>query len=207
MVQKFLKMARPIPLTSKVSQWQAVTYAVYLMKGAQKPLDTEDIAVQAHKLDPKRFAWRKYPGQINLELVRVALSDAKKPEHGSLLKGSGRSGWRLTRAGLAWAQEADLRNGIKSPVSTRSSSRRGSPELNQLRREIARIKLTNAWAKWSTSTGPLDRADAREVYRIDSYTNPEMTETKIARLLDQAADDQRLTEFLNALADLLRLKD
>lgn len=60
-----------------LTQAELVTVAVYLLGGELRKIDTEDTAMKAHEIAPGRFAWRKYPGQINLELVRVALSDAK----------------------------------------------------------------------------------------------------------------------------------
>jgi len=91
-------------LTRQLTQREIVTLAVYLLGGDQHAVDTEDAAIKTHELAPGRFAWRKYPEQINLELVRVYLSDAKKPEKGDLLVGSGRTGWSLTKAGLNWAR-------------------------------------------------------------------------------------------------------
>ena len=95
-------------LTSKAEtpQVEVVTLAVYLLGGDQRAIDTEDVAIEAHRLAPGRFAWRKYPDQVNLELVRVYLSDAKKPAKGEWLEGSGKDGWSLTPAGLRWAKEA-----------------------------------------------------------------------------------------------------
>ena len=60
---------------------------------------------EANELAPGRFTWRKYKDQINLEVVRVYLSDAKKKAKGAYLIGSGNSGWTLSEAGLAFARE------------------------------------------------------------------------------------------------------
>ena len=90
-------------LTKSVSQTEVVTLATYLLGGAQKAIDTEDIAVEAHRLAPGRFSWKKYPDQINLELVRVYLSDAPR-DKGVLLLGSGRTGG--DDAGRKWAKES-----------------------------------------------------------------------------------------------------
>jgi hypothetical protein len=86
-------------LTHQLTQCEIVILAVHLLGGDQHAVDTEDVAIKAHELAPGRFSWRKYPEQINLELVRVYLSDAKKPEKGGLLLGSGRTGWSLTTHG------------------------------------------------------------------------------------------------------------
>src|SRR5689334_18326851 len=63
---------------TKLSQAEIVSLAVYRLGGAQRAVDTEDVAVEAHRIAPGRFSWKKYPDQINLELIRVFLSDAKK---------------------------------------------------------------------------------------------------------------------------------
>src|SRR5258708_38138453 len=86
------------------SQIDIVTLAVFLSGGDQHVVDTEDVAIEAHKLAPGIFCWRKYPEQINLELVRVVLSNHKKVGNGALLTGSGKDGWMLSRVGLTWAR-------------------------------------------------------------------------------------------------------
>ena len=91
---------------------ELVTLAVYLLGGAERALDTEDIAVRAHELGPGRFSWKKYPDQINLELVRVYLSGAKKATHSTLISGTGKSGWRLTQNGLEFARKAETQASV-----------------------------------------------------------------------------------------------
>src|SRR5437660_4246482 len=93
-------------MLDKLRHTELVTWAVYLLGGDQRRIDTEDVAVKSFQLAPHRLAWRKYPEQINLELVRVYLSNAKKAEHGSLLTGSGRTGWSLTQKGLMWIRSS-----------------------------------------------------------------------------------------------------
>ena len=77
---------------NELVQYQIVVLALYFLDGHSKRVDTEDVAIKSHELAPLRFAWAKYPEQVNLELIRVALSDAKKPEKGRLIVGSGRRG-------------------------------------------------------------------------------------------------------------------
>src|SRR5262245_4834111 len=77
----------------RISQLEVVTLAVFLLGGDEQVVDTEDVAMKVNAIAPGRFSWRKYPEQVNLELVRVFLSDAKKPEFGGLVSGSGARGW------------------------------------------------------------------------------------------------------------------
>src|SRR5207247_2468881 len=81
----------PVPQT--LNSTQIIVLATYVLGGERQPIDTEDLAVKANELAPGRFSWRKYQDQINLELVRVYASDAKKEAKGALLRGSGDEGW------------------------------------------------------------------------------------------------------------------
>jgi hypothetical protein len=65
--------------TSKIKAFanhELVTLAVYLLGGDSKPIDTEDVAIKTNELAPRRFTWRKYPDQINIDTVRKRLWDA-----------------------------------------------------------------------------------------------------------------------------------
>ena len=67
-----------------INNVELVVLAAYLLGATLRLVETEDIAMKAHQMAPLRFAWRKYPEQIDIERVRVRLSQAK---HESLLSG------------------------------------------------------------------------------------------------------------------------
>src|SRR4051794_12358128 len=90
-------------MTRELANHEVVTLAVYLLGGDRGAVGTEDVAKKANELAPGRFTWRKYKDQINLEVVRVYLSDAKKKAKGAYLIGSGNTGWSLSEAGLRFA--------------------------------------------------------------------------------------------------------
>jgi hypothetical protein len=180
---------------------ELVTWAVHQLGGDQRHIDTEDVAVRVFQFAPKRFGWRKYPEQINLELVRVYLSDAKKVEHGELLSGSGKTGWRLTRKGLEWLASTRKRLDAfqkDEPVDRRS--RAGSVDSNRRDREHKRILSLPAWAHWVEGERSVVLADAREVFRLDSYATPSVRESKLTRLKAMFADDEDLSRFLAHLS-------
>jgi hypothetical protein len=185
-----------------VTHTELVTWAVYLLGGDQKRIDTEDIAVKAFQLAPRRFSWRKHPEQINLELVRVYLSDAKKSEHGELLTGSGRTGWSLTRKGLVWLRAARTRlQAIGASESGRPQSRAGSIDSGRSDRERKRILALAAWGRWSAGDKSVVPAEAREVFRLDSYSTASVREAKLTRLRAMFVDDDKLSSFLTHLSD------
>jgi len=189
-------------MLTPITHAELVTWAVSLLGGDQRRIDTEDVAVKAFQLAPKRFSWRKYPEQINLELVRVYLSDAKKPEHGELLTGSGRTGWSLTRKGLAWIRSARSRlQSLGTSEPQRRASRAGSIDSSRRDRERKRILTLPAWARWLEGDKSVVFAEAREVFRLDSYSTASVREAKLTRLRAMFADDEELSSFLTHLSD------
>src|SRR5713101_4828130 len=87
----------------ELSNTEVMVLAVHRLGGILTGQDTEDIAMEADRIAPGRFRWRKYPQFISDELIRVFLSDAKKQKNGGLLAGDGTRGWRLTVAGAKLA--------------------------------------------------------------------------------------------------------
>lgn len=187
---------------------ELVVWAVSLLGGDQKRIDTEDIAVKAFQLAPKSFCWRKHPEQINLELVRVNLSNAKKPENGELLAGSGRTGWSLTRKGLAWIRSARSRLQALGPSDPqRRASHAGSIDSSRRDRERKRILTLPAWNRWANGDKSVVLAEAHEVYRLDSYSTASVREAKLTRLRAMFGDDPELSSFLARLSDEIDKED
>ena len=191
-------------LTKEPSQAEVVTLAVFHLGGAQRAIDTEDVAVEAHRLAPGRFSWRKHPDQINLELIRVYLSDAKIKH--DLLLGSGKNGWRLTQEGLKWSEQNAASVSIGNSSRTRAQSRSGSVDEQRWRRERSRIIDTGAWKLWAAGQRAIPIADAKEVFRIDSYARGNLLETKLTRLRAMFSDDPELAPFLDHLIEQLNEK-
>jgi hypothetical protein len=180
---------------------ELVTWAVYQLGGDQRHIDTEDVAVKVFELAPKRFGWRKHPEQINLELVRVYLSDAKKTEHGELLSGSGKTGWRLTRKGLEWVGSARKRvDAFQNDEGGDRLSRAGSVDSNRRDRERKRILSLLAWTRWVQGEHTVVLGEAREVFRLDSYATRSVRESKLTRLKAMFADDGEMSRFLAHLS-------
>lgn len=199
-------MKRKIPLTSGASQIELVTLAVYLLGGTTTAIDTEDVAVKVNELAPGRFAWRKYPNQINLELIRVYLSAAKS--RGKYLTGSGRTGWTLTSQGLTWAESAAPSLLDRDMTRRREDRQAGSIDESRWRRERVRVTRTGAWLKWvDGSANAITEREAAEVFRIDSYAIGRTRDLKVARLHEMFRDDPDLREFIATVAAVVEGKD
>ena len=99
---------------------ELVVYALYLLGGESRRVHTEAVAVKCHELFPDAFSWTRYPQFPDKDVVRVALTDARKPKYGGVVEGRagqrlGQSaktkreptedGWTLTEAGALWVKE------------------------------------------------------------------------------------------------------
>lgn len=188
-------------LTTRTTAPQVVALALFELGGGGKVLDTEDIAMRAHDIAPGRFAWRKYPEQINLELIRVALSDARKAENGGLVTGTGRTGWSLTPAGQGWAEVNAgrlLRGDLGKERAERSA---GSIDERRWQRERARMLTSDAWRQWSGPDGSrMTREAAHDLFRIDRYAVGRARELKVNRLSEMFGADEELAPFIAAAA-------
>lgn len=190
-------------LTKALTKREVATYAVFLLGGAERTVDTEDIAVKSAELLPKAFAWRKYPNQINLELVRAVLSDSKKKQYGVLLHGTGTEGWRLSNAGVVWASDIEkqihdglvIDQGQTEPWAGSSDARRAS-------REIDRTKASLAWKLWKSGED-VSLIAAVQLFRIDDYSDAKMRDIKVGRLRRLVSQDQEATTLVELAANLV----
>jgi hypothetical protein len=181
--------------------FEVVALAVAELGGASRSVDTEDVAIRCHELAPTLFSWRKYPSQVNLEIVRVSLSDAKKQKNGQLLSGSGRDGWRLTRRGLDWISRVAPSRHVSERVGlTRRTA--GSIDTVRAAREVARLEASEAWAHWKAGRA-IDLESARALFRIDSYTSEQLVDIKVTRLLSAFEAEAEHRKFLEAASAAL----
>lgn len=189
--------------TNAPTQAELVLLAVYLLGGGGRSVDTEDVAVKCHEISPEAFSWQKYKDQINLELVRVNLSNAKKKQNGVLLSGSGREGWRLTSQGIDWLNSSGLQL-LSGTQFSYESSRRSAGSIDTVRKnqELERVKSSQAWKAW-VANGTLSLLFIRELFRVDAYSTPKMMESKTARLRSLLTDDLEVSKFLQLAGNLL----
>ena len=189
-------------LTKPLTKREVTVLAVHLLGGGERFVDTEDVAVKVAELLPGAFSWRKYPEQINLELVRAVLSDSKKPQFGSLLHGSGTEGWRLSDAGVVWAGRLDTRVRAGTNVDQgQAEPWAGSSDARRVDREVNRAKASLAWQQWKAD-GKVSRQAALQLFRIDDYSDAKMRDIKVARLRRLVAADAEASELIELASKL-----
>jgi hypothetical protein len=183
-------------MRSKLTRPEAVTLAAYSLGASDRAFDTEDIAFQVAQLVPGMFAWQKeeYRDQIDKELVRVALSDARlKKEYvvGSHDKG----GWMLTPKGLRFSEKN------AALIQGKAERGRGRSE-QQVERERVRLLSSDAYQQFRETGDPaaVSQGAANAFFRIDVYVKGPARQRKVTRIVNNFGDDPELGELVNALS-------
>lgn len=182
---------------------EIVTFAVYILGGQSKEIDTEDVAIKVNELAPGRFTWRKYQDQINIENVRTFLSDAKKVKNGSYLLGSGKKGWLLTERGVVFAKQHLTKmqdsNLARAPLS------REERRWNNLER--ARMLTHPIMSKLrSQSSDMVTAQEAESFFRVDDYVTGMARKKRISRIVNTFRDDPEIGHVVISLSGKVSMK-
>jgi hypothetical protein len=186
---------------NRISNNDLVVLAVYLLGGSERYVDTEDVAVKVNSMAPGRFAWRKYPSQINLELVRVYLSDAKKKSKGVFLTGDGTRGWMLTGNGIKRASP------MADRVEPNSLTRKALLGKDRQRMSRNRAWMVNspAFRKYvGMEVDSITKRELMDFFKLDDYLSKERWEQKMEEAVDVFGHDRKLGAAVMAIANLLR---
>lgn len=186
---------------TSLSNHQIVVLALYLLGGETSYVHTEDIAVRANELAPGRFSWKRHLEQINLEHIRVFLTDAKKDKNGRLVGGSNRTGWILSDRGLAFARNSvSLLSNLdlsRAPVSRKEREWR-SRERDRLEDIVSARHIT------PQNCDSLALIDVESLFRLDDYVAGEARARLIYRYLNAFGDDPTLGPVLRAASRRIR---
>ena len=165
-----------------------IVIAVFQLGGGLRHIHLEDVAMKAAKLAPRRFCWKKYPDQINLESVRITLKNELGLPNRRIL-GSIRDGWMLTPDGLSWCLAAASGGGSQGLV-------------DEIRREINRAKKTVAFGKSISGRGSeVSTIEMEAFLRVNDYFTARDRRERILALANAAVLDPQLRLVLNNLQE------
>lgn len=177
-----------------LSNDQIVLLAVVQLGGTFKPIDPEDIAIAADKIAPGKFRWKRYPKQIDLELINNGLRDAKKRKW---LIGSAPKGWSATDEGVKEAKSTQFDEGQPA-----FHLRLTSQQRSWVARERGRLLQEDAFSK--VKRGDADLVSEREVlkfFRIDEYVIGQSRLERVDRLRRSFENDRKLGDVIRILAE------
>jgi hypothetical protein len=172
--------------SGKLTNKDITVMAVYELGGALHFVHLEDVAMRAAELAPRRFRWKKYPEQINLESVRISLKDELGSSQCRVLGGI-KYGWMLTPNGISWSINANrIRNGTNLIAQI-------NREVEQARKTVAFQKALFNKARDVTST------EIGQFLRVDSYFTVRNRIERVAALNNAAVIDSQLHSVLDSL--------
>jgi hypothetical protein len=180
---------------TELSNAQLAVIAVARLGGETRAVDTEDIAIELGKFAHKRFCWRKYPDNLDLHVVRVALADAKRVDP-PLLTGGIKDGWMLSLDGLHWIHDTRI-----DDLGSEEGNKRHSVYAAQ-ESERVRLRRTAAYAKYHTEER--DKISANDLYeflRINEYFPDKQRRERYTAVANAVLTDPDLSgvwEFLKA---------
>ena len=131
-------------------------WALYLLGGADKDVDVEDIYLKCFELAPARLGWRTRPDLPDYKKAAKALQSVEASTHIGLVHRPHKYSRSLTVEGIRWVQtfeEILSRNYSQGSVHASKSS-------NQYERVRFEISKSVAWAKFKMEPKSIDIADA-----------------------------------------------
>lgn len=175
---------------------ELITLSMYRLGGDAKSLDIEDIAMEASRISPDTFAWRKYKDQINLELVGFAVRDGKKEKYGKLISGSHATGWRLTVHGQELGRQLEEETTESGQDIDVIPVRSKAIEKSRIEKELVRALSSNAYVEWN-ETGEVGEQSMIKLLKINAYTSNDLLEIKKTRLATCKGVDDEADQFID----------
>jgi hypothetical protein len=186
-----------------------VVYALYLLGGDTSRTHTEDIALKCFELFPASFSWVKYPQYPDKDIIRVALTDARKKEHGAFVEGrAGQKrrltakthrnpvddGWLLTSEGLEWIKHnlAELQR-IAGGGGLREHRQKILKQLGRVRGHPLFTQYLDSPERFSPMVGQM--ADLLRC-RVDAELDIWQRRFEKIRRLAESANQQDVVDFI-----------
>jgi len=180
----------------ELSNIDVALFVLYRLGGAERPIDTEDVAIECWRLVPEKFSWKKYPKYPESEPARVALFDASKPKYGRLVRGRNRrTGWMLTVAGVDY-----VRSRLPAFQALFSGMKKVAAHHTEMDRYFTSVEKAVAYRKFvqSKSCELIERHEFTELLRCSLDASPGVLRDRLEKLKTRAREAGR-NEFLEFL--------
>lgn len=198
---------------------EIVVLALYMAAGKTGWAHLEDIAVAADKIAPGRFRWEKHKNFISDRVISSWLSDARKPDKGSLVVSRRHQAkedgvkiprtqfndWRLTNAGVEFVENNKDKLATKGKEIEGKTSQEKLASQVEYKREKTRLQSEEAYLKWIGGMAEnISQYEAEKFFRINEYIVGKAREERIERLERIFADDFELLTLVKILAHKIR---
>jgi hypothetical protein len=147
--------ARKEPPSPEANNQDVFVWALYLLGGADKDVDVEEIYLKCFELAPARLGWRTHPEIPDYKKTSKALQSIEATTHVGLLHRPHKYSRRLTLEGVKWveAYKAILEKNYSKATVLASKS------TNQHERKRHELKKSDAWAKFLIDPSTVEISD------------------------------------------------
>ena len=188
---------RTAPPSDAANNQDVFLWALYILGGADRDVDVEDIYLKCFDMAPARLGWRTQPKLPDYKKTSKALQSVEATTHVGLIHRPHQYSRRLTIEGIKWVEA--YREILERVYSKQAVA--ASANTNMFERSRQSIKESSSWQVFISDPSLLDVADLAALLRCTA-TSPQ--ETWKSRILDlrRAADvlqDAQLSEFAKAV--------
>lgn len=196
--------ARTEPPGLEPNNQDVFVWALFLLGGADKDVDVEEIYLKCFELAPARLGWRTKPEIPDYKKTSKALQSVEATTHIGLINRPHQYARRLTPEGVTWVEtyESQLKQTYSGdPVSA-------APATNQYERIRRTLKESLVWAQYESGKLDFYLPDLASAFRC-SATSPRTTwEIRINELkrAAQVLQDDHLKEFMETSEKFIKGK-
>jgi hypothetical protein len=188
---------RGAPPSDTANNQDVFLWALYVLGGADRDVDVEDIYLKCFEMAPARLGWRTQPQLPDYKKTSKALQSVEATTHVGLIHRPHQYSRRLTIEGVKWVEAY---KGILERVYSKQAVA-ASTNTNMFERTRQSIKESASWQVFMSDPGSLDVADLAALLRC-AATSPQ--ETWKSRILDvkraaEVLQDDLLTDFAKAV--------
>jgi len=191
--------ARTAPPSVEPNNQDVFIWALYILGGADRDVDVEEIYLKSFELAPARLGWRTRPDLPDYKKTSKALQSIEATTHVGLVHKSSAYKRRLTVEGAHWVElHRSLLESTYGAASVRAAA------SNQHERSRQRLKASAAYASWQAHDEPnlFDLADAFECSAA-SPAGVWSSRLEEARRAADVLQDLDLTAFIAANINFL----
>ena len=147
---------RKDPPSPEANNQDVFVWALYLLGGADKDVDVEEIYLKCFELAPARLGWRTHPEIPDYKKTSKALQSIEATTHVGLLHRPHKYSRRLTLEGIKWVEA--YRSILEKNYS--KAIVQASKTTNQHERKRHELRKSDAWVKFLIDPSTVEISDA-----------------------------------------------
>ncbi len=187
------KQVRTDPPGTDANNNDVFVWALYLLGGASKTIDVEEIYLKAFEIAPLRFGWRTRPDIPNFKKTSKALQAIEAQTHVGLLQKLGANTRRLTPEGVKWVETYKVlfeRNYGPSKIVD-------APANSDIARHAKELRSSEAWKSFRLD-GSIKIGQLARVFKCSVSSSEKIWMDRFADFENLAilTKDKEINDFL-----------